>query len=42
LLRLCRRADSYGGNVVHKVTMDGSEKLMFGYDQSGKTAVYTR
>jgi len=32
----------YDGNVIHKVTMDGSEKLMFGYDQAGKTAVYTR
>jgi len=32
----------YDGNVVHKVTMDGSEKLMFGYDQAGKTVIYTR
>jgi hypothetical protein len=28
--------------TAHKMTMDGSEKLMFGYDQAGKTVVYTR
>ena len=32
----------YDGGTVHKVRMDGSEKLLFGYDQAGKTAVYTR
>jgi hypothetical protein len=32
----------YDGGTAHKVTMDGSEKLMFGYDQAGKTVIYTR
>jgi hypothetical protein len=32
----------FAGNAVHTVTIDGSEKLMFGYDQQGTTAVYTR
>jgi len=32
----------YDGSTAHKVTMDGSEKLMFGYDQAGKTVIYTR
>ncbi|MGH8231255.1 MAG: caspase family protein [Steroidobacteraceae bacterium] len=32
----------FAGGAVHTVVMDGSEKLMFGYDQHGTTAVYTR
>jgi uncharacterized caspase-like protein len=32
----------YEGDVVHKVTMDASEKLMFGYDQAGTPVIYTR
>ena len=32
----------FEGSVAHKVVMDGSEKLMFGYDQDGKTVIYTR
>ncbi|HEY3731005.1 MAG TPA: caspase family protein [Steroidobacteraceae bacterium] len=32
----------FAGGVVHTVVMDGSEKLMFGYDQHGMTAVYRR
>jgi uncharacterized caspase-like protein len=31
-----------GGSIIHKVTMDGSEKLMFGYDQTGVPTIYTR
>jgi hypothetical protein len=32
----------YAGNVTHSVTMDGSENLMFGYDQGGVPVIYTR
>jgi Caspase domain len=32
----------YEDHVVHTVVMDGSEKLIFGYDQAGVPVIYTR
>ncbi|MEP6548513.1 MAG: caspase family protein [Gammaproteobacteria bacterium] len=32
----------YGAGIIHTVTMDGSEKLMFGYDQKEVPLIYTR
>jgi len=32
----------FGADIVHTVTMDGSEKLMFGYDQKEVPVIYTR